>query len=376
LLLPRFDPRIIALVLGLVGPSGSPSTLPAPAEVSVESLEVFDEPDERSVSSGTLTQGTRVTVRQVDQDGWLSIDAPPGSFRWIEQRAIENDRQGNGATVIIPQASVRAGHPGAAFPGARRAVLPKGTTVRLLDHPPLILGQGPRKQIWRAIAPIPGEQRRIRIEGITWTPKTKTASLPPAETRAAFIRESAPRSTVPPQIAAEVARIEASHRAILLGPVENWQFTPVVERYQALLKRVSDPDAVQAIETRLQVVSQHQEAASSIRSLDEILARSRRRDHLLALEIRRLSHAAERRERPYDAEGMVQASSKQVDGQRVFALIGPEGTTLAYLNIPAGLDPAPFVTRRVGVRGSARYDEKLRARLIAVQDLDPLDEDR
>jgi hypothetical protein len=62
-----------------------------------------------------------------------------------------------------------------------------------------------------------------------------------------------------------------------------------------------------------------------------------------------------------------------VDGQKVYALIGPDGNTQAYLDIPAGLDVAHLVARRVGVRGRMHYDENLRARLIAVRDLDPLD---
>ena len=375
----RFDPRIIALVLGLVGPSGSPSELPAPAEVTVESLDVFDEPDERSVSSGTLGKGDHVLVQQVADDGWLTIEPPPGSFRWIDQRAIRKEGDSGLAKVVVDKTSVRAGHPGTAFPGARRGTLTKGTEVRLLDQPPLVLGRGQRKQTWRAIAPLPGENRRIRLDGVIWLPKGKArttdASEAPAETRAAFVSEATPAQNLPPEIAGEVARIESSHRAILLGSVEQWQLSPIVDRYEALLKRTTDPDAIAAIKDRIKVASKHQETADSVRKLDAILARSRRRDAILASEMRKLAKAAGPRHKPYAAEGMVQASSRQVDGQRVYALIGSEGTTVAYLNIPAGLDPAPFVTRRVGVRGSTRYDEELRARLIAVQDLDPLDEE-
>ena len=92
--------------------------------------------------------------------------------------------------------------------------------------------------------------------------------------------------------------------------------------------------------------------------------------------LRRLAHAEQPLERPYDAEGLVQPSSRMVGGQKVFALIGPEGTTLAYLDLPAGLDASHLVARRVGVRGSIPYDEDLRARLIAVEDIDPLERRR
>jgi len=80
--------------------------------------------------------------------------------------------------------------------------------------------------------------------------------------------------------------------------------------------------------------------------------------------------------RPYDAEGLFQPSARKVNGQKVFALIGPEGTTQAYLDVPAGLDAAPLLARRVGVRGDILYSDSLRARLISVRDLDPLEDDR
>ena len=80
--------------------------------------------------------------------------------------------------------------------------------------------------------------------------------------------------------------------------------------------------------------------------------------------------------RPYDAEGLMQPSARKINGQKVFALIGPEGTTQAYLEVPAGLDASPLLSRRVGVRGEIQYSDSLRARLISVRDLDPLEEDR
>jgi hypothetical protein len=70
---------------------------------------------------------------------------------------------------------------------------------------------------------------------------------------------------------------------------------------------------------------------------------------------------------------MVQRSSKEHEGRRVYALIGPEGNPVAYLDIPPGLDARGVVARRAGVRGSVRYDEALGARLIAVRDLEPLE---
>ena len=54
-------------------------------------------------------------------------------------------------------------------------------------------------------------------------------------------------------------------------------------------------------------------------------------------------------------------------------MIGDEGRPVAYLDVPAGLDARPIVSKRVGVRGSVRYEERLGAKLIAVRDFETLE---
>ena len=112
---------------------------------------------------------------------------------------------------------------------------------------------------------------------------------------------------------------------------------------------------------------------AAVRRFEEAVARSRQHDHEVD-EIRaRLNRARLTVDRSYDAKGYLQTSSRQVDGQKVHVLIGPDGVPVAYLDIPIGIPTAPLLARRIGVRGSIRYDETLGARLIKVRDLDPLD---
>jgi hypothetical protein len=368
--LPFFDPRVAALVLGLMGLSAPPPPLPATAVVTVEALEVFDEPDERTFASGQLARGDRVVVRAIGNDGWLTIDPPPQSFDWIDGAAIAQAATGSEARVALVRTQVRSGIPGARMPGPPRGYLARGTTVRLLSHPPLTLGRGSSARTWRAIVPTLNKVGHIRAEGVEWV-----ASPPherPQEARASFAADTGPDQP-PAAIAAEIARIETSHRSILRGPIDQWRLKPIQARYDALRKRANDPASEQAIGARLALVAKHAEAAKAARQFEMILERSRARDRKLALYLRRVVQQELPRERPYDAKGLIQPSSREVDGQRVYALIGPDGNTQAYLDIPAGLNPAPLVARRVGVRGKMHYDENLRARLIAVQDLDPLD---
>lgn len=371
--MPWSAPRLAALLLGLLAPAGPPADLPAPARVSAEALDVFDEPDDRSIASGLLQKGDMVTVREVAPGGWLTIEPPAGSFRWVEEAAVEVDAKGGKGRAVAPRAQVRAGHPEARFPGPPQGSLARGTAVRLVDRPPLTVGRGRASKTWRAIAPTPGEVRHIRAEGVEWAIEAPPEPAP--EARAAFLQQESP-ADLPPAVAAEIAQIEASHRAMLRNPIEQWRLGPIRDRYQALRKHANDPASSQAIQARLDLVARHEEAANAARTIEEIFNRSRERDAKLASDMRRLARVEEPRERPYVAEGMIQPSSRKVEGQKVFALIGPEGTTVAYLNVPAGLDTAPLLARKVGVRGTSHYDGNLRARLIAVHDLEPLEERR
>lgn len=371
--MPWFDPRLAVLALGFLGPPGSPAPSPDAAAVVVDVLDVFDEPDDRAIPTGRLERGDHVVIREEAKSGWLAIEPPGGSFDWIEQAAIRERPGGLEARVEVARALVRAGHPGARMPGAVRSTLTQGATVTLVDRPPLTLGQRRAARTWRAIAPGPDEVRYIRAEGVDRAPAA--APEPPAETRATFLA-APPPAALPPSIAAEVDRIESSHRALLRQPVEDWRLEPIRQRYEALLKQAADPNAAAAIRARLERVDRQQSVAESARKIEALLARCRSRERNLDLYLRRLDQAEQPSERPYDVEGMIHPSSRKVDGQKVFALIGPEGTPVAYLRLPAGLDPTPLLSRRVGVRGTAHYDELLRARLIEVQDLDPIDQPR
>jgi len=222
----------------------------------------------------------------------------------------------------------------------------------------------------------------LPIHSLHWLTLWVFLGAPPSTT--ADSQESVPRSvsleslpaSLPPDLAAEIARIDSSYRAVLRQPLEQWELGPIRVSYEALRKRMTETDARAALQARLERVGRHADAAEAARSFRAILERSRRRDREVA-EIRgRLRNDDRRLAQPYDAEGLMQPSARKINGQKVFALIGPEGTTQAYLEVPAGLDASPLLSRRVGVRGEIQYSDALRARLITVRDLDPLESDR
>ena len=371
--MPILVPRLAALLVGLLAPPGSAADAPALAEVSAAVLDVFDEPDARSFSPGRLQRGDRVTVRGEAQHGWLAIAPPANSFSWIEQKALGKDESGGRAEVIVPRALVRSGSLGARMPGPPGTTLSQGTMVRLLDLPTLTTGSGRSTRLWRAIATPANEVRYVRAEGI----RLLEAPTPPTaeETRVSFNPPGQSPAAPPGESGAAIARIEAAHRAEIRRPVDQWRLGPIRAQYQALLKQSPDPATAQAVRERLEIVARHEEMAEAAREIETILQKSRRRDQVVARVKNRLASAEHRERRPFAAEGMVQSSSRQVNGKRGLALIGPEGAALCFLEIPDGLDAQPMLGRTVGVRGELHYSDELRARLIKVRSMEPLDEE-
>ena len=157
-------------------------------------------------------------------------------------------------------------------------------------------------------------------------------------------------------------------------PIEQWRFETVRAGYQALLKRAGDqPELEEALRTRLNRLTRHEQAARAARTIESILAKSHRRDSEVAAVRRDLARLERTRDRSYDAVGFIQPSARKVDGHKVFALIGGQGSTIAYLDIPPGLDPEPFLARRIGVRGQAHFSEDLGTRLITVRDMESIE---
>jgi hypothetical protein len=379
--------HMVTLVLGLAAPEPaiSAADLPAEAEVVVAALDVFDEPAETAIASGRLQKSNRVTVRDAIGPGWLAIDPPPGSFCWVEESALDAADAQNHARVAAPSAVVRSGNPRARMPGTPRSVLARGTVVQLLKYAPLVVGQGTQRRTWRAIEPPRGDVRYIPSAGVRITTRRQTpqetqpplAPAPTAEIQAAYAPPQAQAERpVAPDIADAIARIESIHQAALRTPVEQWRLEEVRQHYETLLKSVTDSAAGSAIRARLDELARQDAVARDARQIETLLSRSRRRDATVALGKRRLADVQKPQARAYDIEGLIQASSRKVEGRRMFALIGRDGATQAYLDIPPGIDVRGFMTHRVGVRGAVNYNAALRARVISVREIEALDAER
>ncbi|QEH35436.1 hypothetical protein OJF2_39880 [Aquisphaera giovannonii] len=181
----------------------------------------------------------------------------------------------------------------------------------------------------------------------------------------------------PADIRAELERIDGLHRSIVRGgPVEGWRFETVRAGYQAVLKRAGgQPGLEDALRDRLARVSRDEQASRAAREIESILAKGRRVDADVEAVRRNLGRAERARARNFEAVGFIQPSARMIEGRKLFALIGSKGAAIAYLDIPPGINPAPYYVCRSGIRGRVRYSEELRSRLITVRDIVRLEGD-
>lgn len=166
-----------------------------------------------------------------------------------------------------------------------------------------------------------------------------------------------------------LAWLDERRRVEIERPMEAWRLAPILAAYRELLNRAPDSSASAAVTARIDRCERDDEMARSARTFGELLRLSRERDRLVALDQRRAQGIESASEAKLDAAGLLQPTSRIVAGQKAYALIAKDGSVAAFLALPPGVDPAPYVGHRVGVTGSVHYDEDLHAKLVEVRDL-------
>jgi hypothetical protein len=193
-------------------------------------------------------------------------------------------------------------------------------------------------------------------------------------TPAARARWESTAENLPPTFGAEIKGVDESHRSMRTNQsVSRWQFDAIRSRYESILKRANGDQAVEAaVRARLGRLARDARSAEAARTIESILAESHRRDREVAAEERKVADAARSHARAFSARGYVQASTAMIEGRKLYILIANDGSTIAYLDVPPGLDIDPLVSHRIGVRGEPHFNEDLGARLITVRDVEQL----
>ncbi len=352
------------------------------ARVVADGLELFVEPSGSSYSVGALAEGETVLVVKEKPGGWLAIEPPRDAYVWVDDANLEVlDDQ----TAIVTSAGVsaRAGRPGVRLPGPPTVVIPEGASLRFMEIPPLRVRSRGQPTVLRAVAMPIGVRYYVRADGvrfegeagrqaITRAPVTPVASRTNLPTALATIGPAIDVSRMESREASLLRSIENEHRGVLRQPIDHWQLERVRAGYRDLRDRVTDAQVEAALDGRLALIERQNAAADAARSLEQRLAQSRGLDDRLSEAEKAITAALPDVEAPFDAVGLVQPSSKLVDGTRVFALVGADGRTTAYLRFPPGVLRDPKSAQRVGVRGTSRYDETLQTRVIDVRELESL----
>jgi hypothetical protein len=188
--------------------------------------------------------------------------------------------------------------------------------------------------------------------------------------------EPRPRARNRPHvIATEITSIDPAHRSQNVTQLTGGRkLQPVRDQSSSQLLRAKEsPRDDEAIRVGRRRVTQAERATTAARTIEVILAKGHRRDREVAAIRKRIAAAARTHARGYQAVGFIQPSAQESEGRKLYVLVGTSGKTVAYLDLPPGLDPAALLTQRVGVRGMPHYSEDLGTRLVRVSAIESLD---
>jgi hypothetical protein len=366
---------LVALILLTGAAPPAQTSAPSTGRVIVDSAELFDRADATGFVVAELARGSSVTIDHETGDGWLAIEPPATVFCWLEEGALDRSTPGL-ARVVVDSVAPRSANPLARLPGLPLSPLRRGDKVMVLGRKPRVVPQSDGARVFVAIEPPAGQRffvpsSSIRTDGgesgVLSAPRVQIAAVP-IDSALLSPGNSLRPSTLPPALAADLARVETAQRAILRRALETWDLDAVKRSYQDLANRYRDPDSRALLEARIARVDQQSHLAQQARRFEMLVRESRSRD--ATKRVRRPIEPAAAID--YDAVGMLQPSSKLVDGKQVYSLVGENGTPTAYLSVRPGIRAERYLSSLVGVRGQVQYDSYLRNRVIDVEDLTPI----
>jgi hypothetical protein len=363
---------VLILLTGAAPPAQT--SAPSTGRVIVDSAEVFDRADATGFVVAELARGSSVTIDHDAGEGWLAIEPPATVFCWLDEGALDRSTPGL-ARVVVDSVSPRSANPLARLPGLPLSPLRRGDEVTVLGRKPRVVPQSDGARVFVAIEPPAGQRfyvpsSSIRADsgesGVLSAPRVQIEAVPIDS--ALLSPGNLLPSALPPALAADLARVETAQRAILRGALETWDLDAVKRSYQDLANRYRDPDSRALLEARIARVDQQSHLAQQARRFEMLVRESRSRD--VSKPVGRPIEPAAAID--YDAVGMLQPSSKLVDGKQVYSLVGENGTPTAYLSVRPGIRAERYLSSLVGVRGQVQYDSYLRNRVIDVEDLTPI----
>jgi uncharacterized protein YgiM (DUF1202 family) len=170
----------LLFALGSLAKADSPA--PYETTITVPEVEVRAGPSPQYDATSKLRQGDRVRVIERQNEGWLAIEPPAGSFNWINARFIAQAPNSNSAVVDAPADTPIPTRRGSQLtntePKNLGVALSRGSQVAILSNTPVYSNDGK----WLAIQPPPKEVRFIPADAAAKVaaPVQSTSSAPPA----------------------------------------------------------------------------------------------------------------------------------------------------------------------------------------------------
>ena len=362
-------------------------------------------PSNNFYSTMNLKKGDRVTVVGIKYD-WLKIVPPEGSFSYIPKAFVT--RHGNGDIGRVNQQwSVRAGSSLNAMKTSVQMKIDADQQVKILGEqdeyykivppegaylyvhqqyvdpvavePKVELASGSEKAA-EAGEPAdgPAGQAPAAVEpaGVDSQPAVTDATTDDTTTKPAVADATPAPAPVVAAAAEDLGKLEAEFKQASQLPIAERPVEQLAERYNALAKsgRLSGT-ARKIVEARLLTLKGDAEAR------EEFLAFNKKKEaaaeRLLALQAER-QELEERRKQAevslYTAVGALRMSSlQQGAGGTLFRLTDPAtGRTLAYIR-SSDVKFTQMLNQFVGVRGTVRTDERLKAKLITPEEVEPVE---
>ncbi|HEV3260889.1 MAG TPA: hypothetical protein VG013_28820 [Gemmataceae bacterium] len=355
-------------------------TVPYETTITVPETEVRSGPSPKYYATSKLHQGDRVKVLgKENNDAWLAIAPPPGSFSWINSRFIDH-RSGQNAVVVGEGVPVRAGSqlindP----PKTELSHAERGAQIVVLDTKPMIDAENSQ---WLPITPLPKEVRYIPADAVkaVAAPVVSTASAPPA----------APPAAPPPPPAAALSpddqMLQQAEQADHAG-----ESAKAIQLYEELGRKTTDHSLSMSCYNRSQWLREgyHGSFASAAQQHPAGSTEGRliptpnypygqnmagyapagqassqytyvQDNPQRAVQAQPVSYAQNPPPAQSSGPGWLRRATVFVDGKAAYVLETSQGVPMMYVAAQPSLNLEPYVGRTVELYGTVRYHPDVR----------------
>lgn len=353
--------RLGALGLLLACAVGQAQTTPHDSTVVVPEVEARGGPSPEFYATGKLRQGQTVSVVG-EENGYLAIVPPVGSFCWIENRVLKVNPTGKTAIVDIDDVPVRIGSDQVAIDKlvVARYRLNRGAQVAIVG----LLQGTPDGASWMPIQPPPQDVRYIPREAVRVTQVVENVAPPP------------PAATSP--LTDDALRTQAEQ-------AEAARNLPLaIDLYNKLAAQTADANLRNACYNRIQFLHNPSAVASvppGYQPNQPAQAQYGENRAPVAATLTsniaqtpgQLASYAPQPALQRSGPGHLRKAAFWLDGRQAYVLTDSLGRVLMYVTVPSGgVNLEAYVGQAVDLSGSVVYRGDLRTNYIVVSQVSVL----